>query len=256
MTALILFTLPAAEEARRKPLGVPAGSASRQRLFRALIARSRGVLEKAHAGDVWISTSTGYSNTSRHARYLLQRGSTFGERFAGVLQDAFDLGYEQVLIVGNDSPELTSGRVQGALGLLANHPGRAVVGPAPDGGFYLLAMDRASWQAVGARDLEQLPWCSHETFRSLEALFQRRGVRVFRQLAVRDLDTVMDLRAFAASASGHRSFQLRQLTLALCSASAERGFTRGTPRVPNLSAATPRSPRPPPSANSLPLRSA
>lgn len=88
-----------------------------------------------------------------HVDSRQQRGNTFGERLAGAMQQAFAAGYEHLLVIGNDCPQLDLPVLRQALAALLQQG--AVLGPALDGGVYLLGVasayfDRESWAA--------LPW--------------------------------------------------------------------------------------------------
>lgn len=69
-----------------------------------------------------------------------QRGADLGERMAGAFRFAFDSGYQRVVIMGSDCIELTSGILRKAFRQLHSHS--VVLGPAQDGGYYLLGMNR------------------------------------------------------------------------------------------------------------------
>ena len=69
-----------------------------------------------------------------------QVGATFGERLAQAHLDA-DAGHG-VVQVGMDSPQLRADDLTEAAGLLADHP--SVLGPAEDGGWWLLGVRRGA----------------------------------------------------------------------------------------------------------------
>lgn len=71
-----------------------------------------------------------------------QRGGDLGERLRHAFEDAFRLGAESVVIVGSDLPDLPAALISQALDALAADPGRVVLGPAEDGGYYLIGMTR------------------------------------------------------------------------------------------------------------------
>ncbi|MGH9338166.1 MAG: DUF2064 domain-containing protein [Acidobacteriota bacterium] len=50
-----------------------------------------------------------------------QRGCGFGERLQNAVEDLTSLGYEQIVIVGRDCPDLNAGDIRRALKLLQNH---------------------------------------------------------------------------------------------------------------------------------------
>ena len=70
-----------------------------------------------------------------------QRGDDLGERMAHAFEDVFRLGIESVVLVGSDLPDLPSQHIREALAVLRGHPNRIVIGPATDGGYYLIGMN-------------------------------------------------------------------------------------------------------------------
>ena len=67
-----------------------------------------------------------------------QLGEDLGIRMQNAFQDAFASGYEKVLIVGSDLIDLSEEIIEkGFLQLASND---VVIGPAEDGGYYLLGM--------------------------------------------------------------------------------------------------------------------
>src|SRR5262245_22675256 len=63
-----------------------------------------------------------------------QRGTTFGERIENAFSDARASGYEQIVVVGNDTPGLRTGHFVRAFAELERHA--VVLGPSEDGGAY------------------------------------------------------------------------------------------------------------------------
>jgi glycosyltransferase A (GT-A) superfamily protein (DUF2064 family) len=51
-------------------------------------------------------------------------------------------GARAVVLIGSDIPEITPATVTSALALLERDPGALVLGPADDGGYYLIAATR------------------------------------------------------------------------------------------------------------------
>lgn len=73
---------------------------------------------------------------------LPQHGESLGDRLYNATQTLLRLGYASVCLINSDSPTLPSDRLAGALCALA-HPGdRVVLGPARDGGYYLIGLKR------------------------------------------------------------------------------------------------------------------
>jgi rSAM/selenodomain-associated transferase 2/rSAM/selenodomain-associated transferase 1 len=73
---------------------------------------------------------------------IAQRGSDLGERMANVFEDVFRLGVESIVVVGSDLPDLPSRLLEQALAALRAEPDKMVIGPATDGGYYLIGMNR------------------------------------------------------------------------------------------------------------------
>ena len=67
-----------------------------------------------------------------------QHGTDLGIRMENAFQDSFTEGYEQVIIIGSDLYDITQEEITAAFDTLENHD--AVIGPATDGGYYLLGL--------------------------------------------------------------------------------------------------------------------
>lgn len=72
------------------------------------------------------------------AQLKLQAGKDLGDRMSNAFRLNFEEGAEKVLIIGSDCAELTSDHLKKASKLLNQYD--LVIGPAKDGGYYLIAM--------------------------------------------------------------------------------------------------------------------
>ena len=68
----------------------------------------------------------------------LQEGETLGNRMIVAFFELFQLGYNSVVIIGSDCPELTPLVIRDAFDQLDKTD--VVIGPASDGGYYLLGL--------------------------------------------------------------------------------------------------------------------
>ena len=84
---------------------------------------------KIREHDIWES-----STYQKHQQF----GEDLGIRMQNAFQNAFDAGYDKVQIVGSDLPDLSSEIINNAFQKLDTND--AVIGPAKDGGYYLLGM--------------------------------------------------------------------------------------------------------------------
>ncbi len=68
----------------------------------------------------------------------IQHFGDLGARMESAFQQTFDSGTQKVIIIGSDCPELSGETLQQAFDLLDTAD--FVLGPVPDGGYYLLGM--------------------------------------------------------------------------------------------------------------------
>jgi len=123
-----------------------------------------------------------------------QTGSTFGERFANAYEEVFQLGYDAVIAVGNDSPELSSTNWQEVNSQLLK--GKCVIGPSIRGGAYLIGITRAAFHKV---EFEKLPWQTNRLFQSLvHFCYKKNNDPHFIQI-LRDINSFLDIKALKNS---------------------------------------------------------
>ncbi len=75
----------------------------------------------------------------------VQSGEDLGTRMQQAFSEIFKLGYERAIIIGSDMYDMDTQDIQNAFTALETHD--AVIGPAEDGGYYLLGM-KAVHEAV------------------------------------------------------------------------------------------------------------
>jgi rSAM/selenodomain-associated transferase 1 len=73
---------------------------------------------------------------------LPQVPGDLGDRMRGVMLRLFEAGARAVVIIGSDLPDITPRPVAQAFARLAEDPGVVVLGPAGDGGYYLIGATR------------------------------------------------------------------------------------------------------------------
>jgi rSAM/selenodomain-associated transferase 1 len=72
-----------------------------------------------------------------------QRGDGFGERLLATAEDLFSCGYGSVCLIDSDSPTVPTAAFEQAIAELAKPGDRIILGPAHDGGYYLIGLKRA-----------------------------------------------------------------------------------------------------------------
>ena len=136
-------------------------------------------------------------------------GVRMGAALASALERSggADAGATAVL-VGSDLPDLASHHIRAALDALgegAAPTSDAVVGPAADGGYYLIGVRAAA--TAWPRLLEGIPWSGPLVRGATEAAATKAGLALATDEilpVLRDLDTASDVSAWLSEASrGH-----------------------------------------------------
>lgn len=120
-------------------------------------------------------------------RKRVQRGADLGERMENAFATLFAEGYSRVVIIGSDCPGLTTEQIGHAFTLLESEP--LVVGPARDGGYYLLGMNR-----LHKRLFDQVPWSTNQVLEETLKRAEAAGIRVGMLAPLYDIDTLDDLK--------------------------------------------------------------
>ncbi|WBA43535.1 TIGR04282 family arsenosugar biosynthesis glycosyltransferase [Hymenobacter canadensis] len=176
--AILLFTRPAGEEAAHKSFG--RGRRAAAAIAAQLIARASATARQAGVDFVCVESGE-------------QGGRTFGQRLASALAYGFELGYEQLVVIGNDCPQLTPALVRQAVRAL--HTTDAVLGPALDGGVYLLGLHRRFFEAEA---WVALPWKTAALGHALRRCLHRAGATVATLRPLADVDTAHDFAGLLA----------------------------------------------------------
>jgi uncharacterized protein len=112
-------------------------------------------------------------------------------------QGSGDLGARQarafagrgpVCVIGTDAPDVTRGDIAAAFRQLKRHD--AVIGPAEDGGYWLLAMKGPAPRGV----FDGVRWSHEHTRADLEGRLTACGLSIVRLRTLRDVDEAGDLR--------------------------------------------------------------
>ena len=89
-----------------------------------------------------------------------QRGEAFGQRLAFATDDLFALGFSSVCLIDSDSPTLPREVFEETIGVLTHPSGsNLVIGPATDGGYYLIGLRRPCPSLF-----EEITWSSELVF--------------------------------------------------------------------------------------------
>lgn len=176
-TALLIFAQSASSDAARKR--VATHPTANRRVMELLNERTRLVAE-----------ATGLSVI--HSTTLIPHKGAFGCQLTGAVQATFALGYERIIIIGNDCPALTSASLMQAADRLKTEP--VVLGADRRGGLYLLGLSRELFETVS---LANLPWQTQQLAQSVCQLFSNEAIGFMPRLA--DVNYLADLRHYQSA---------------------------------------------------------
>lgn len=150
-------------------------------------------------------------------RSLPQCAGDLGTRMLTCIEQLQAAGAGCVVIIGSDSPQIPPSVIGHALARLYRtrwhvddsrlaHPCDMVLGPATDGGFYLIGVSRA----VPPELFEGVQWSSRHARSRVEANAEKLGLSVARVWKYDDVDTYEDLVKLARRCPRYERFLVPQ----------------------------------------------
>ncbi len=123
-----------------------------------------------------------------HLAWELQAPGDLGAKLSAAFASARASGWSRVMAIGSDAPGLRRHHLLWAAHALETAP--AVIGPAADGGFWLLGLSVPAGEL-----LSDIPWSSPRTRSALETRLRHGNLRYVLGPCLRDVDTFEDLAA-------------------------------------------------------------
>jgi rSAM/selenodomain-associated transferase 2/rSAM/selenodomain-associated transferase 1 len=127
---------------------------------------------------------------SKHL-YMSQTGSDLGERMKNAMADLFSEGFQSILVIGSDIPDLPNHILESAFRALESHD--AVIGPSVDGGYYLIGMQEPKFLPDV---FAGLMWGTNTVFKDTTKIFREKGYSLYVLPTWRDVDRPVDLNDF------------------------------------------------------------
>jgi uncharacterized protein len=134
---------------------------------------------------------------------LPQQGGGLDDRLANAFEDVAS----PALLIGMDTPQVTPRDLRDGLAALSDPRTDAVLGPAPDGGYWAIGL-----REPDPRAFLGVPMSSAGTCRAQRARLSQLGLRVGELPSLRDVDRIADARAVAALAPTGRFARALALT--------------------------------------------
>lgn len=170
-------------------LAVTVGDSSALAIYLYIAAHTKLITEnlpvdKAVFYSSHIDTEDNWKN-GVYKKYV-QTGMDLGEKMSNAFLKGFQSGYESICIIGTDCYELTPEIIEEAFVRLQYHD--VVIGPATDGGYYLLGMKK-HYQNV----FEDKLWSTHSVCEATLKDVETLGLKYFLLPKLTDVDDESDL---------------------------------------------------------------
>lgn len=185
--ALIIFTRNPELGKCKTRLAKTIGNENALEIYKYLLQHTANVAVKTNAdkfvfyseeiteNDIW---------TKDNFNKKLQNGNDLGERMQNAFSELLNLGYKNVIIIGSDLYDLNETIVNEAFKYLNQH--EFVIGPAEDGGYYLLGM-----KALETAIFQNKDWGSETVFEQTITNLKGKNVKLIPVL--NDIDTFEDI---------------------------------------------------------------
>jgi len=117
---------------------------------------------------------------------FVQNGTDLGEKMKDAFQRSFDNGYEKVVGIGTDIPDLNAEIIENSFELLKNSD--TVFGPAEDGEYYLLGMKK-----LHSTIFDDKEWSTPTLLQKTIEDLQKLDISISKLIELNDIDTIEDL---------------------------------------------------------------
>lgn len=191
---LIVFTRypePGKSKTRLIPALGKEGAATLHRQMAEHMLRQVRKLQRTYAVQVEVHFVGGDRNQMQSwlgtgLNYVPQAEGDLGDRMSQALQTAFASGTNQAVVIGTDCPDLDASLLQKAFDQLHQHD--LVLGPATDGGYYLIGMNRLIPQLF-----QGIPWSTSEVLQQTVAIAQSLNLAIAYLPVLSDVDYPEDI---------------------------------------------------------------
>lgn len=203
---IALFCRPSIPGQVKTRIAAAAGQAAALDVYRFLLENIGKVLEKTGEHVIVYSTEAQNAPELPWKEYRIQKGEGLGERMYNAFVDLHREGFEHVVLCGSDIPGLTERILHEHLDALGSYD--MTIGPASDGGYYLIGIARES---LSRQVFDGLPWSTEKVFNETMERAAREGLRVYTGPELTDLDTVEDLARVRTEISSSMYAELMRL---------------------------------------------
>lgn len=186
--ALIIFARRPVEGKVKTRLAKTIGSSEALSVYRQLLNYTHSVLLTVDADRfVYYSDEIDEKDhwLNRHYFKRLQAEGDLGDKMKQAFDELFQMGYQKVIILGTDCPELESQHIQNAIIELDEKD--VVIGPAKDGGYYLLGKKKMIANLFGNK-----LWSTDQVFNQTLSDLERLNISYSLLSTLTDIDEEAD----------------------------------------------------------------
>jgi rSAM/selenodomain-associated transferase 1 len=129
-----------------------------------------------------------FSGLAPDMEFFPQEGADLGKRMENAFRNRFERGFREVVIIGTDSPDQPPEHILEAFDLLSDKKIDLVLGPAEDGGYYLMGL-----KSVRKELFCGIQWSSGDVLATTVSKAEELGLGVSLLPVWHDIDTAADL---------------------------------------------------------------
>ena len=193
--ALIIFVKNPELGKVKTRLAATVGDEKALEVYKKLLEYTRQVTKNI-SQDKWVfySDRIDYNDLwdNDHYHKDVQSGNDLGRKMLNAFKQCFDKGYETVCIIGSDMMEIDKLTIQKAFESLKVND--LVIGPAKDGGYYLLGMNK-----LHPTLFEGKKWSTGSVLNDTLSNVERQNLSYIKLETMNDIDTESDWNTYLGS---------------------------------------------------------
>ncbi|SFR39144.1 hypothetical protein SAMN04490243_1484 [Robiginitalea myxolifaciens] len=186
--ALLIFTRNPELGKCKTRLAATIGDQAALEVYKHLLRHTASQAESFQEADKFVyfteALGTGEFWNPERFEYKLQQGSDLGEKMQNAFMEAFHAGYKRVVLIGSDLPDLDTQVLSDAFAALQSQ--KVVLGPASDGGYYLVGLVEVPGQIFSGK-----AWGGPEVL--ADTLSDLKGIPVSLLAEKNDVDRYEDI---------------------------------------------------------------
>ena len=186
--ALIIFIKNQIEGKVKTRLAATIGHEAAMKIYQQLIQRTNTVANRIEADKIVFYSNFIEDDIWENNIYKkqVQHGDTLGMKMENAFKSSFTAGHKKIVIIGTDCPEINENILKNAFEKLNSYD--IVIGPATDGGYYLLGMKK-EYPFL----FQNIEWSTDKVLQQTIDLCKKNQLSYFLLPELSDIDEEKDL---------------------------------------------------------------